>query len=60
MGCETGPNRRPMRVEWTRGIVQQLHLADVPAFVKAIDYGDRVSKDPTEWTEDLQVRDYPR
>lgn len=59
VGCETGPGRRPMRVEWARGVVQQLHLARVAAWVKQLDLGDRVSKDPDDWTEDLRVRQFP-
>jgi protein gp37 len=34
VGGESGPDHRPMRVEWLRAVVQQCVLAGVPAFVK--------------------------
>jgi protein gp37 len=59
IGCETGPGRRPCRVEWVRDLVQQCQAAGVPVFVKALDLDGRVSKDPTDWPADLRVRQYP-
>ncbi len=39
VGCETGPGRRPCKLEWIRTIVDQCHVAAVPVFVKAIPGG---------------------
>lgn len=34
VGGESGPNRRPMKIEWLESIVDQCHAAGVPCFVK--------------------------
>lgn len=59
IGCESGPNRRPMKIEWAVDLVQQCQAAQVPVFVKALDIGGKVSKDPKEWPIDLRVREFP-
>jgi len=41
VGCESGPNRRPMQREWLIDIIHQCRDADVPLFVKQV---------PVEWT----------
>lgn len=33
-GCESGPRRRPCKLEWVYSIVEQCQNADVPVFVK--------------------------
>lgn len=33
--------------------------AGVAVFVKQLDIGGRISKDPDEWPEELRVREYP-
>lgn len=60
IGCESGPNRRPMELEWAIDLVRQCRDADVPCFVKQIPVNGKVSKDPNEWPEELRVREYPR
>jgi len=59
VGCETGPHRRPCKIEWIRSIVQQCKEAGVPCFVKAININGRVSKKMNEWPEDLRIRILP-
>lgn len=59
VGCESGPNRRPTDDEWVRRLVQQCRGAGVPVFVKQIEVAGRVSHDPSEWPEDLRVRQLP-
>lgn len=59
VGCETGPRRRPCNIEWIRSIVQQCKSAGVPCFVKALNINGKVSKDISEWPEDLRVRELP-
>jgi protein gp37 len=34
VGGESGPNRRPMKIEWLEDIVEQCKAANVPVFVK--------------------------
>ena len=59
IGCESGPKRRPCKVEWVRDLVQQCRAANVAVFVKQLDINGKVSKNPEEWPEDLRVREYP-
>ena len=65
IGCESGPGRRLCSKEWIRNLVCQCRNAGVPCFVKQIHLpgiwsGIRVSKDMTEWPEDLRVQKYPK
>jgi protein gp37 len=71
VGCESGPGRRPTRLEWVRDVVRQCRQARVPCFVKQIElsdgyvqmmvetYGGRVSHAPSEWPADVRVRQLP-
>ena len=59
VGCESGPGRRPCRLEWVESIVEQCKAAGVPVFVKQIEVDGRVSKDPLEWPEWARVREWP-
>ena len=34
IGCESGPGRRPTRLEWVRDLVAQCRAAGVPVFIK--------------------------
>lgn len=54
VGGESGPGARPCNIEWIRKIVQQCKAADVPCFVKQAQINGRLSRDPSEWPEDLQ------
>jgi protein gp37 len=75
VGGESGPGARPFDLTWARSTLAQGRAAGVRAFVKQLgsrpfdsQYGsgrypvcrDRKGGDPTEWPEDLRVRDYPR
>ena len=59
VGCESGPKRRPCKIEWVREIVEQCRDAGVPVFVKQLSINGKVSHDMDEWPEDLRVREYP-
>ena len=59
VGCESGPGRRECRLEWVRDIVRHCKTAGVPVFVKQIEINGKVSRDMSEWPEDLRVREYP-
>ena len=56
IGCESGPKRRPCKLEWVRNIAQQGKAAGVPVFVKQLNINGKVSHDPSEWPEDLRIR----
>ena len=60
IGCESGPNRRPMELDWAIYLVRQCRAAGVAVFVKQLPINGKVSKDPAEWPEELRVREYPR
>ncbi|KKK71504.1 hypothetical protein LCGC14_2913210, partial [marine sediment metagenome] len=55
VGCESGPNRRPCKIEWIESIVKQCEAADVKVYVKQIDTG-KVEKDINKFPKQLQVR----
>jgi protein gp37 len=60
VGGESGPGKRPFDPDWARSIRDQCHNAGVPFFMKQMNVNGRVSKDPTEWPEDLRIRQYPK
>lgn len=61
LGGESGPGARFCDPEWIRSIVQQCQSANVKCFVKQIhiktNKGFRLSKDMSEWPEELRVRE---
>ena len=59
VGAESGPNRRPCKLEWVRQIVQQCRAAGVPVFVKQLDIDGKLVKDIEKFPEDLQIRQIP-
>jgi len=59
IGCESGPNRRPMELAWAQDVVDQCKEAGIPVFVKQLPINGRVSHDPAEWPEDLRIREFP-
>lgn len=66
IGCESGPKRRlgdfRDEAEWHRAainIASQFRVAGLPVFVKQIPINGKVSKDMSEWPEDLRIREYP-
>lgn len=59
VGCESGPGRRPMKLEWVRSIAEQCRAAGVPLFIKQLEIDGKVSHDPAEWPEDLRIREFP-
>lgn len=73
VGGESGPGARPFNIAWARWIVRQCKAANVPVFMKQLGANpywqedaiaplplrDRKGADPTEWPEDLRIREYP-
>lgn len=45
-GTESGPNRRPAKVEWIRGLKDQCLSAGVPFFLKQMDVNEKLVKMP--------------
>jgi protein gp37 len=59
VGCESGPNRRPCKIEWVESIVEQCRSAGVPVFVKQLDIGGRCVTDINKFPEHLRIRQVP-
>ncbi len=59
VGCESGPNRRPCKIEWVESIVEQCRKAGVPVFVKQLDIGGKCVTDITKFPKYLQIRQVP-
>lgn len=59
VGCESGPNRRPCKVEWVESIVEQCRTAGVPVFVKQLDIGGKCVTDISKFPEHLRIRQVP-
>lgn len=72
IGGESGPKARPCDVEWIRSLVRQCREAGTACFIKQLGshvigglYGDRshfldrAAADPSEWADDLRVRELP-
>ena len=59
VGGESGPDARPMKIEWARKVVEQCKTAGVAVFVKQL--GGRYPGTKLEdLPEDLRIREYPK
>lgn len=59
-GTESGPQRRPYPPGGIRSLRDQCVAAGVPIFIKQISIDGKVSKNPSEWQEDLRIREIPK
>lgn len=60
VGCESGPNRRPCKLEWVERIVEQCRIAGVPVFVKQICLPNGTFTNKIEeFPEHLRIRQVP-
>lgn len=59
VGCESGPKRRPCKIEWVESIVEQCLAANVPVFVKQLDIGGKCVTDISKFPEHLRIRQVP-
>ncbi len=60
IGCESGPKRRECKIEWVQDLVRQCKAAGVAVFVKQLSINGKVSRNMSEWPEDLRVQEYPK
>jgi len=58
-GCESGPKRRPCKIEWIESIVDQCLAAKIPVFVKQLDLNGKCERDITKFPKHLQIRQVP-
>ena len=59
VGCESGPNRRPCKIEWVESIVEQCVADGVPVFVKQLDIGGKCVTDISKFPAHLRIRQVP-
>lgn len=59
VGCESGPKRRPCRIEWVESIVEQCQAAGVPVFVKQLDIDGKCERDIKKFPAHLRIRQVP-
>jgi len=59
VGCESGPNRRPCKLEWIESIVDQCRARNIPVFVKQLDINGKCERDITKFPKHLQIRQVP-
>ena len=59
VGCESGPNRRPCKLEWVESIVDQCRAANVPVFIKQLDLNSKCERDISKFPEHLRIRQVP-
>ena len=59
VGCESGPKRRPCKIEWVESIVEQCRAANIPVFVKQLDIGGKCVTDINKFPEHLRIRQVP-
>ena len=60
VGAESGPNRRPCKIEWVESIVEQCVAANIPVFVKQICLpSGKFTNKIEEFPEHLQIRQVP-
>ena len=59
VGAESGPTRRPCKLEWVENIVDQCRQAGVPVFVKQLEIDGKLVKDINQFPEHLQIRQVP-
>ena len=59
VGCESGPNRRPCKLEWIESIVEQCRSFNIPVFVKQLDLDGKCERDITKFPAHLQIRQVP-
>ena len=58
-GCESGPHRRPCKLEWIESIVDQCRARNIPVFVKQLDIDGKCERDITKFPEHLRIRQVP-
>lgn len=59
VGAESGPNRRPCKIEWVEMIVLWCQYFNVPVFVKQLDLNGKLVTDINKFPPHLQIRQVP-
>ena len=59
VGAESGPNRRPCKIEWVESLVCQCRMFGIPVFVKQLEIDGKLEKDIAKFPKHLQIRQVP-
>lgn len=59
IGAETGPYRRPCKLEWIECAVEQFHDAGLPVWVKAVNINGKIIHKFDELPESVRYRELP-
>lgn len=59
-GCESGPNRRPMPVQWARSVRDECKALGIAFFMKQMEINGKVSDQMRDFPRDLRIRQFPR
>ncbi|QBI56852.1 DUF5131 family protein [Streptomonospora litoralis] len=66
IGGESGPDARPVDLDWIRGLRDDAHQAGAAVFIKQLGsawargmVGSSTGADPAHWPEDLRVQEMP-
>ena len=59
VGCESGPNARPMHEGWALLLVEQCRSAGVAVFMKQMHVDGKLCNEMDRFPEDLRVREFP-
>ena len=59
VGCESGPQRRPCKLEWVENIVRQCQEHHTPVFVKQLDMNGKCVTDINQFPAHLRIRQVP-
>lgn len=59
VGAESGPNRRPCKLEWVESVVGQCLHYKIPVFVKQLEINGKLVTDINKFPQHLQIRQIP-
>jgi protein gp37 len=59
-GCESGPQRRPMQLEWCDYLLRVCRQKNIAFFMKQMEIAGKVVTDVSEFPKELQVQEFPK
>jgi protein gp37 len=59
-GCESGPQRRPMHLDWCKSMLRACKEKGVAFFMKQMEIDGKVETDVTKFPESLRVQEFPK
>ena len=59
-GCESGPQRRPMQLDWCESMLNACKEKGVAFFMKQMEVDGKIATDVTKFPESLRVQEFPK